>query len=114
MRISDWSSDVCSSDLWISTLPQLWKHRRTIRFSTFNMRTRAYAHWNARRRKQAWHCQRPTCLCLGQRNSSEESTSELQSRMRISYAVFCLNKQKSTQTRTKEVALLATNKRRDN
>src|SRR3546814_12275630 len=30
---------------------------------------------------------------------SEEHTSELQSLMRISYAVFCLNKKKSTQRR---------------
>src|SRR3546814_9046024 len=31
---------------------------------------------------------------LGHRGRSEEHTSELQSLMRISYAVFCLNKQK--------------------
>src|SRR3546814_5370695 len=30
-------------------------------------------------------------------NRSEEHTSELQSLMRISYAVFCLHKQKTTQ-----------------
>src|SRR3546814_1837156 len=33
---------------------------------------------------------------------SEEHTSELQSLMRISYAVFCLKKKKNTQTTTKE------------
>src|SRR3546814_9813475 len=33
---------------------------------------------------------------------SEEHTSELQSLMRISYAVFCLKKKKKTQTRTQE------------
>src|SRR3546814_6650402 len=33
----------------------------------------------------------PTCLCM---NRSEEHTSELQSLMRISYAVFCLKKKK--------------------
>src|SRR3546814_7416134 len=32
---------------------------------------------------------------------SEEHTSELQSLMRISYAVFCLKKKKNQQTRTK-------------
>src|SRR3546814_8099757 len=32
---------------------------------------------------------------------SEEHTSELQSLMRISYAVFCLNKKKKVTTRTK-------------
>src|SRR3546814_6692987 len=34
---------------------------------------------------------------------SEEHTSELQSLMRISYAVFCLKKKKQTQTRNKTV-----------
>src|SRR3546814_7140397 len=33
---------------------------------------------------------------------SEEHTSELQSLMRISYAVFCLKKKKNTQTQTKD------------
>src|SRR3546814_2656360 len=33
-----------------------------------------------------------------QLNRSEEHTSELQSLMRISYAVFCLNKKKTTNT----------------
>src|SRR3546814_9936849 len=36
--------------------------------------------------------------CAGQRLRSEEHTSELQSLMRISYAVFCLKK-KTTRTR---------------
>src|SRR3546814_10690399 len=35
-------------------------------------------------------------LGLGKRGRSEEHTSELQSLMRISYAVFCLKKQKNT------------------
>src|SRR3546814_7722518 len=34
---------------------------------------------------------------LGLANRSEEHTSELQSLMRISYAVFCLKKKKNTQ-----------------
>src|SRR3546814_8249517 len=38
----------------------------------------------------------PRCRCEGLR--SEEHTSELQSLMRISYAVFCLKKKKKTQT----------------
>src|SRR3546814_6535497 len=40
-------------------------------------------------------------LSLAQRQRSEEHTSELQSLMRISYAVFCLKKKKST-THTNE------------
>src|SRR3546814_9620403 len=35
------------------------------------------------------------------RNRSEEQTSELQSLMRISYAVFCLKKKKNTINNTK-------------
>src|SRR3546814_2137548 len=38
-------------------------------------------------------------------NRSEEHTSELQSLMRISYAVFCLKKKKSTHPRNKRVNL---------
>src|SRR3546814_4172506 len=38
------------------------------------------------------HCDRPV--------RSEEHTSELQSRMRISYAVFCLRKNNNTRRRT--------------
>src|SRR3546814_4199574 len=37
-------------------------------------------------------------VLLGQRHRSEEHTSELQSLMRISYAVFCLKKQHNKKT----------------
>src|SRR3546814_10111154 len=37
---------------------------------------------------------------LAERNRSEEHTSELQSLMRISYAVFCLKKKKKSQNST--------------
>src|SRR3546814_2279204 len=40
---------------------------------------------------------------LGIRRRSEEHTSELQSLMRISYAVFCLKKKKTTNTTTKSI-----------
>src|SRR3546814_2756449 len=36
------------------------------------------------------------CACVGGSSRSEEHTSELQSLMRISYAVFCLKKKKKT------------------
>src|SRR3546814_2767063 len=41
-----------------------------------------------------------TCICISMSPPprSEEHTSELQSLMRSSYAVFCLKKQKQTQT----------------
>src|SRR3546814_5563739 len=75
MRISDWSSDVCSSDLSasdVSAAARLFT-ATPARISTVGLALRP-----ASRR-------------------SEEHTSELQSLMRISYAVFCL--QKKTWTR---------------
>src|SRR3546814_9430879 len=41
---------------------------------------------------------RPSARCDGPGRRSEEHTSELQSLMRISYAVFCLKKKKRTIT----------------
>src|SRR3546814_3813459 len=41
------------------------------------------------------------CGCHGINRRSEEHTSELQSLMRISYAVFCLKKKKQTIANTK-------------
>src|SRR3546814_4812816 len=46
-------------------------------------------------RKNAWHPPRRA------RNRSEEHTSELQSLMRISYAVFCLKQKKTMKTDTR-------------
>src|SRR3546814_4242881 len=99
MRISDWSSDVCSSDL------QAIDHRGFIDPGT------ASRHWSLvqsptdrfrflllhplgmflRLPQQPKHIAAPDLLYVGVR--SEEHTSELQSLMRISYAVFCLKKQ---------------------
>src|SRR3546814_4937470 len=39
----------------------------------------------------------------GGRERSEEHTSELQSLMRISYAVFCLKKKKNTKRKTRRI-----------
>src|SRR3546814_3997622 len=106
MRISDWSSDVCSSDL-------LLRHgvRRHAPQSAAADPARAspqlgvdqllfHRQWRQERR-------RGTGLRMGHRRfdavrarlggarpRSEEHTSELQSLMRISYAVFCLKKNK--------------------
>src|SRR3546814_5966725 len=44
---------------------------------------------------------RRTCVLFGD-GRSEEHTSELQSLMRISYAVFCLNKKKQITTSAKD------------
>src|SRR3546814_4192867 len=61
-----------------------------------NADTRADAERNARRR--ARHS-RPHA----RRDRSEEHTSELQSLMRISYAVFCLKKKKTTHKRPRSL-----------
>src|SRR3546814_10031060 len=74
MRISVWSSDVCSSDLGF--------------LSTIHAILHSCAQATVARRLCAVKSQ-------GGRNRpcrSEEHTSELQSLMRISYAVFCLKK----------------------
>src|SRR3546814_8152556 len=106
MRISEWSSDVCSSDLV-----------RNGHSSRLGKEPSAFA---ARVARGSNHC---PCRALGRRawrrilrqplrrrqmmfkrpsthygKRSEEHTSELQSLMRISYAVFCLKK-KNTEYR---------------
>src|SRR3546814_1463333 len=123
MRISDWSSDVCSSDLAC---------RGTARQGEANRGKGCFPSQNSNLHRQATalnirrgHCNNPmarssdkerpfllmnvqSCLAkafsrfpfsiittLSQNKGStrsEEHTSELQSLMRISYAVFCLNK----------------------
>src|SRR3546814_6587190 len=61
----------------------------------------------ARRRAQGSRRRRPACLrpaglptVSPPRTRSEEHTSELQSLMRISYAVFCLKKNTNHKTKT--------------
>src|SRR3546814_8563196 len=110
MRISDWSSYVCSSDLSAEgqgsqgSGPQSGQyaespgqHQRAgdrLAISTVAAR-RADDH---HRLRQSWR-QRAVARGPGlsawhrtARQRSEEHTSELQSLMRISYAVFCLKK----------------------
>src|SRR3546814_10788981 len=124
MRISDWSSDVCSSDLHFAAhalhrrasviggdagqqrddfhvvaLAQCVQRPRRVlaaapaqqdRLAVGNVRP-------TRHRAVPTHCRR-----------SEEHTSELQSLMRISYAVFCLKKKKTKKTVRSRAAQLIT------
>src|SRR3546814_8222934 len=95
MRISDWSSDVCSSDLrdqgqaqgMVCVRPQGLGHlaRRAVLWFRDSRCDRQVLLRLARR------ADRLHGLVQGaMRKRSEEHTSELQSLMRISYAVFCL------------------------
>src|SRR3546814_4145347 len=112
MRISDWSSDVCSSDLAErlgiggDRLAQRHAARDDLaREGSIDRDAieRAAAAASGRhlllRETQRDAC---FCGCRAGRNQilfgrSEEHTSELQSLMRISYAVFCLKKKKKQQ-----------------
>src|SRR3546814_5721255 len=64
-------------------------------------RTRAVEEARAIRRAADLYGQAPRAVDAGDRHAirSEEHTSELQSLMRISYAVFCLKKKNSNQHR---------------
>src|SRR3546814_10638034 len=104
MRISEWSSDVCSSDLVIiarltgsrprrdtnTRLPLLWA---TIWKLQSGQKERAIGS-EPPRRKLIRPC--PPVAPPWPIMRSEEHTSELQSLMRISYAVFCLKKKNTT------------------
>src|SRR3546814_2106836 len=95
MRISDWSSDVCSSDLWqraddhselalkIDLIVGRWKANDTVGRKEPMRHTLVHQRLV---RPDIGYTERHG----GER--SEEHTSELQSLMRISYAVFCLKK----------------------
>src|SRR3546814_10041584 len=116
MRISDWSSDVCSSDLQLGSrcsgrgqsendssgggCPQKrdvsdsapvtaahyarrWLCQRSRPDSTINNMPNALG-------ASTWSPKNAQPMTAASRSRSEEHTSELQSLMRISYAVFCL------------------------
>src|SRR3546814_4471946 len=109
MRISDWSSDVCSSDLASA-------QRRT--FAHTVGRPRPAEPWPyplrqlpALRLSGGEREHRPSCRLFAPASAerrSEEHTSELQSLMRISYAVFCLKKKKNKSNCINIHTLLAT------
>src|SRR3546814_6068260 len=97
MRISDWSSDVCSSDLCHgrSPLERLWKAGRLFAQPVPPLS----AHADFLRLIGTMLLLPFPCSATDSSRSigrSEEHTSELQSLMRISYAVFCLKKKNRT------------------
>src|SRR3546814_1134348 len=95
MRISDWSSDVCSSDLGDARgRPEGWTRCGRYRLRAVPAPRRPF-----RAAAPAFPASDPPLRHDRSRaaeNRSEEHTSELQSLMRISYAVFCLKKKKKT------------------
>src|SRR3546814_3917496 len=98
MRISDWSSDVCSSDLGRDPGQIGLLHRLAAEQAD---RTGAEAlHGESevgeRRMIAERHAGKAQGADVDLLVRSEEHTSELQSLMRISYAVFCLKKKKHT------------------
>src|SRR3546814_2432007 len=114
MRISDWSSDVCSSDLQatirqtfaeaVPELQALYKKQREegielIKSSGAKVRVLSDEE-KATLRERAFE---PTKEVYLDRHRSEEHTSELQSLMRISYAVFCLKKKKKKDKTNKNI-----------
>src|SRR3546814_4453992 len=117
MRISDWSSDVCSSDLRrdqpVEGAPAPARHRAFVggtadAIDDLMALPPEIKHLRDKLRRVlqvAIELNRAIARCRlvgGEQRAliaavrSEEHTSELQSLMRISYAVFCLKKQKNT------------------
>src|SRR3546814_8746819 len=127
MRISDWSSDVCSSDLswgapfaWAGFAPHYPGNQ--MRGGGFDLLGRRSAPCSPTTGgivlpaklicllpllacaaacsedglTQAGSAMEPGDLAIRDELRSEEHTSELQSLMRISYAVFCLKTKKTT------------------
>src|SRR3546814_10377257 len=104
MRISDWSSDVCSSDLLTATegrqLPKGFLGASRAAVDRLARGIDRSADLGAQRRhgnRDADGDDRQDEGIFGRGRAalvlrSEEHTSELQSLMRISYAVFCLKK----------------------
>src|SRR3546814_4269657 len=99
MRISDWSSDVCSSDLApVLGQPQRQRSKPGVKPGWQRAGQPACAHARSRLAQTiGQNVEYGHQLIIPSRldnNRSEEHTSELQSLMRISYAVFCLKKKK--------------------
>src|SRR3546814_2688265 len=112
MRISDWSSDVCSSDLGVRGLrrfPAAAAAAAAVASAARGVRSLRRTHDGdpdsppSPARGQLMNANpipSPSPSSLEALNDwvadrSEEHTSELQSLMRISYAVFCLKKKKT-------------------
>src|SRR3546814_7277373 len=126
MRISDWSSDVCSSDLWAWAKSPSRRRRTSCACST-RYRARRLPTVGRPDAPDAGAPMKVTILGCGaspgvpridgvwgdcdpaEPKRSEEHTSELQSLMRISYAVFCLKKKKKLHKQLTSMSLTINN-----
>src|SRR3546814_1456364 len=107
MRISDWSSDVCSSDLPDPRAGNGGKQSAGgVGPDRYSCRRDSHHPVRLSQRRAALHL-RAAADREGRSASaarSEEHTSELQSLMRISYAVFCLKKKNKINNKTQKYA----------
>src|SRR3546814_9812134 len=99
MRISDWSSDVCSSDLLLHYGSEEQKQKWLPKMASGEVigaiaMTEPGGGSDLQAVKTTAIRDGNEFVINGQKTRSEEHTSELQSLMRISYAVFCLKKKK--------------------
>src|SRR3546814_5423867 len=102
MCISDWSSDVCSSDLLVAEPAEDDEKGRAQRERDGDQYVRGRAVDLQRLFEEEERIKLPRIPDDRlPRDRSEEHTSELQSLMRISYAVFCLKKKKKEHTQQK-------------
>src|SRR3546814_6065372 len=106
MRISDWSSDVCSSDLpkFAAAGAVVIDNSSAFRYDDDVPLVVAEVNPEAMANRPRGIIANPNCSTMQllvalapihHAVRSEEHTSELQSLMRISYAVFCLKNKKS-------------------
>src|SRR3546814_5111513 len=134
MRIRDWSSDVCSSDLTVSALSgnEGVDTLAGVEYLQFGSTTYNFSNWtggalpsglvlvgtngndalNGTSGDDIFLASSGTDSHTGgagfdtlDYSRSEEHTSELQSLMRISYAVFCLKKQKTQIKNTRIITI---------
>src|SRR3546814_4440894 len=105
MHISDCSSDVCSSDLrsrgsfrgwcFCPMMPTLLLCPPPFALNRDLAQSGSYSGEGRLFRSPVMPATRTETDSIGPIERSEEHTSELQSLMRISYAVFCLKKKKN-------------------
>src|SRR3546814_9527181 len=100
MRISDWSSDVCSSDLSRRLRQEpLQRNEFTVLFSLSIATYELIIRFGCIAALQITDDRDGHGTPRSRNHRSEEHTSELQSLMRISYAVFCLKTKKNNTIR---------------